>query len=380
MKPSDVADDRDHGALPERRQADGARPAAADPAQPPWHQDWPASGLESVPACPVCAHTVRHLLHGQLVDRAFQAAPGRWQLWQCARCGSAWLDPRPDRLTIALAYRQYYTHQAPVPAPAPGLAGRLRQALAQGYLCQRFGLLDQPAWTVGAWLARCLLPVRLSLDHQFRHLPSPTGPRPRVLDVGCGAGEFLARARRCGWQAQGVEPDPQAVARCRSQGLDVIQGDIAALGDTASRFDLITLSHVIEHVHDPRWVLQQCHRLLRPGGTLWLETPNLLARGHALFGPHWRGLETPRHLVLFNPASLQQALASTGFGEVTWLATPDSLAWTYEQSLRMAQGRPPGDGPAWSWRLRLHRASQPWRGIVSGRQPEFLTLQARKPG
>lgn len=352
---------------------------APDTAPPPWHQEWPSSGLEAVPACPVCAHTGRQLLHGDLVDSAFHAAPGRWALWQCARCGSAWLDPRPDVTTIALAYRRYYTHEAPAQPTARGLVSRLRQALAHGYLRQRFGLQAKPAWSIGAGLVRCLPAVRRSLDHQFRHLPAARGPQPCVLDVGCGAGEFLLRARGCGWLVQGVEPDPQAAALCLSRGLDVVQGDITTLGDTAERFDLITLSHVIEHVHHPLAVLQHCLRLLKPGGTLWLETPNLLAWGHGMFGPHWRGLETPRHLVLFNPASLQSALTSTGFCALSWLATPDSLTWIYAQSLRMAQGRAPGDAAVWTWRRRLHLANALWGPWAQRRQPEFLTLQAKKP-
>jgi 2-polyprenyl-3-methyl-5-hydroxy-6-metoxy-1,4-benzoquinol methylase len=102
----------------------------------------------------------------------------------------------------------------------------------------------------------------------------------------------------------------------------VIAGGIDALDGQAAIFDVITLSHVIEHVHDVGGTLRACHRLLKPGGRLWLETPNVAALGHKVFGVNWRGLEAPRHLVLFSAPALKQLLQDAGFVDHKELLSP----------------------------------------------------------
>jgi len=134
-----------------------------------------------------------------------------------------------------------------------------------------------------------------------------------LLDLGCGNGAFLLRARSAGWHVTGVDFDEKAVAAACGLGLDVRLGGIESLDPSVEQFDVITLAHVIEHVHHPVEVLQACYHLLKPGGFLWLETPNITSEGHQLFGTNWRGLEPPRHLVLFTLESMKKTLKKVGF-------------------------------------------------------------------
>src|SRR5262249_59216085 len=103
------------------------------------------------------------------------------------------------------------------------------------------------------------------------------------------------------------------VAIARAAGLDVEEGVIEEAPGVDGRYDAITLSHVIEHVHDPVGTLRACHRALRPGGTVWVLTPNLEAAGRRRFGRDWFPLEPPRHLTIFTAASLGLALERAGF-------------------------------------------------------------------
>ena len=103
----------------------------------------------------------------------------------------------------------------------------------------------------------------------------------------------------------------------------------------------ITLSHVIEHLHDPIAVLRRLHAALRPGGRIWLQTPNIDSRGAERFGVAWRGLEAPRHLVMFNAASLSSALTRAGFAAAQLLPPQLDAAFYIEQSTAMAEGRDP---------------------------------------
>jgi len=288
---------------------------------------------ERVEACPVCGDERRELLHGGLVDRLY-GAPGSWDLQRCAACGAAYLDPWPTRDAIAAAYERYYTHEPASTPPLDTAARRLRQALRNGYLNTRYGYALEPASPLGRFVVPLLPGPRAAADRHVRSLRR-TRERARVLDVGCGDGEFLLEMRAAGWTAQGLETDERAVARAREHGLDVRHGSLEDASDAPGSFDAVTLSHVLEHVHDPVAALRACRELLRPEGSLWLATPNLASRGHARYGRAWRGLEPPRHLVLFTPSALVHALERAGFRLVTF-ARPASSRWVWQASDRLA--------------------------------------------
>ena len=109
--------------------------------------------------------------------------------------------------------------------------------------------------------------------------------------------------------------DKDAVFEARSSGLDVRQGDIHVI-DNEEKFDFISLSHVIEHVYEPTELVRQCFSLLNVDGVLWLETPNVDSFGHTLYKSNWRGLEPPRHIMLFNIATINSMLKEAGFASV----------------------------------------------------------------
>ena len=338
--------------------------------------EWPADALEAVRVCPVCASEDRALWIADLHDDVFRVAPGRWQLYRCGGCASAYLDPRPDRASIGRAYGEYFTHAA---GPARDEAARLgwlrrmRRALANGYTNHRYGTHYLPANPSGALVARALVRMRQPLDVMFRYLPRPL-PGERVLDVGCGNGDFLDAARDAGWTPVGLEPDPAAAALCQTRGLDVRVGSLEALGSEASGFRAVTLNHVIEHLHAPRDALARVYSLLQPGGMLYLDTPNADSRGASRFGRHWRGLEPPRHLVLFTPASLLALLRQLGFVDIRIKRRPAVARSMYASSAAIAAGD--ANRPArLSLAMRLALALRP----TPTRRLEFITLTARKP-
>jgi 2-polyprenyl-3-methyl-5-hydroxy-6-metoxy-1,4-benzoquinol methylase len=277
------------------------------------------------------------------------------------------------------AYENYYTHASP---QSPSNRVDWRARLENGYVNARFGLCRQPASPFGPWVF-AVLPVRRSaIDREHRHLPPP-GPDSRLLDVGCGDGRFLAIARDCGWAVTGLEPDPVAADRARQRDLDVRVGGLEALADESSSFDAITLSHVIEHVHEPLKTLQDCYRLLRPSGRIWIETPNLESLGHLYFGEHWRGLEAPRHLVMFALGTLRFALTQTGFEGLRIESTPSSRESMFSQSesIRRSSRTPLGEATERPLARQVARSAR-WGHLCEqwfGGSREFLTLSARRP-
>jgi 2-polyprenyl-3-methyl-5-hydroxy-6-metoxy-1,4-benzoquinol methylase len=280
---------------------------------------------EQVPSCFICA-VEGTVLHPDLRDWVF-GAPGTWRMKECRRCGVAWLSPRPTRLDIGKAYATYYTHDTPEDAtilrtvvPLATAIGRSRQRVVSWFgqvaehIRARRLSYPPPGSSVGVrLLSRLAERVPVLRDGAILAVATlPPGKGQRLLDVGCGAGEFLQRMRTNGWDAVGVEPDPVAAARARSKDLDVRDGLLEDAAFEANTFDAIVLSHVIEHVHDPMALLHECNRVLRPGGILVVMTPNLESVGHRRFGADWRGLEPPRHLHLFSSRALSTCIRKVG--------------------------------------------------------------------
>ena len=136
----------------------------------------------------------------------------------------------------------------------------------------------------------------------------------KLLDVGCGMGEFAAGMAQLGWESHAIDFDAAAVAVAgRQPDLTVGTGSLFDQRYPAESFDAITMSNVIEHIPDPIETFAECFRILRKNGRLIMITPNINSTGHKLFGEDWRGLEIPRHLYLFTTGSLKRLARRAGF-------------------------------------------------------------------
>lgn len=292
---------------------------------------------------------------------------------RCAGCGCAYLDPRPTPETVGRAYDQYFTHATEERGITDGRIERAKRNVLNGYLNREWGASLSPASRVfGRHLPKS---VKALIDEGvMRNLPRPAGGR-RLLDVGCGDGQFLSFARSAGWRIAGFDFDPKAIRIARSSGLEVRLGGFETVEQESEGFDAITVSHVIEHVHDPKGLLAHCYRLLKPGGYFWIETPNVDSYGHSEFQSNWRGLEPPRHLQLLSWALLQHMLEETGFSHVTsasWrpeYLTVRCASKAIRRNVEPDRMRPSLSDRVWSWFVesgnRIDHATR-----------EFITFQA----
>ncbi|MBI4589249.1 MAG: class I SAM-dependent methyltransferase [Candidatus Rokubacteria bacterium] len=205
---------------------------------------------------------------------------GTTRVVRCA-CGLVFVTPQPERPSIEQAYDAGYYR--------PWEEQARRRALIWGRRIER-----------------------------VEALRSPPG---RLLDIGCGRGAFLHVARERGWEVSGTEISPYAAKAAGAARFPVVEGEVWEAGFPAGAFDVVTCWHVIEHAADPRRILQEIHRVLKPGGWLVLATPNLedhifraayvLARRHAppLYEPDEREL----HLFHFSGRTLRALVASARF-------------------------------------------------------------------
>lgn len=335
---------------------------------------WPPDELEEVPECPVCGSRDRSVLHGELRDLLFRCAPGLWTFHRCLHCSSPYLDPRPTRSSIGRAYSSYYTHE--LGSDRGGPLAKVQLRLRYGFLNQTRGYRLSPAGRAGAWVVRMLPQERGRALKEVRHLPGRGGGM-RVLDVGCGSGGFLDLMRWPGWIVQGLEPDQEAVDLARRRGLDVMHGTVDRLADyPASSFDAVTMSHVIKHLHDPVASLRACARLLARDGLMYIATPNLDARGHAIFGPHWIGIDAPRHLVLFTWDSLEDAARAAGLTVIGAARGSWDERWIDVNS-RVVRDRSSGGTGDVRAGLQLRARATNWRGWLRPRQASEIAIICR---
>lgn len=342
--------------------------------------DWPAADLEYLGRCPACGAEGGSVRFARLEDKAFRVAPGRWTLLDCGTCGAAYLDPRPTRASIGRAYAQYYTHGAFVVDESHFFWRRrdLRSRLMIAYLNSSFGYRFPNALPFGAAVVRRRPQLRRSIDYSIRHLPAPTGPGAALLDVGCGNGHFVALARSLGFRAIGIEPDPKAVEAGLRNGLDIREGLLPDESLKERGVEHITMSHVLEHLHSPREAIAQCHEMLKPGGRIWISQPNLAAIGLQTFGENWRGLETPRHLSLYDFKSLSRLLAGAGFEDIRLLPAEEAALFYFRQSDAMRRGLDPYTAGEPDPKVDAAAAAANARARLDPGLSESLTMTARR--
>lgn len=204
------------------------------------------------------------------------------RLVRCRRCGLVYQNPRPTPAEIG-------EHYPPEYEPYTDYRAKSRRNL----------LLDRAvAYGIG----------------KRRRFVTKYKSGGRLLDVGCAAGTFLVGMQDLGnWEVQGVELTPTVAELARQRyGLDVRTGTLEEAAFADGAFDAVTLWDVLEHVHDPAGTLREIRRILKPGGVLVARVPNLASWDAALFGNSWAGLDAPRHLYVFAPATLSRLLRENG--------------------------------------------------------------------
>jgi SAM-dependent methyltransferase len=254
-----------------------------------------------------------------------RAKPEPWTFLECGSCGVFWAEPMPDGAAITDA-SSHYTEVY--------YAGEPRA--------------DEPRF---AAIANSVSRRRM------QRIQQAVGHSGTVLDIGCGTGFLLAAASSMGWTAVGVEVSERAAAAARSHpGVTVHTGTLEQAPLDPSSFDAIVMSHVLEHVPDPKQTLREVARLLKPSGVLVLALPNANGLIHLVanlvHGARGRlgrdkfscSLYPPSHLYAFNPRSLRTTLRRCGFTVDSMIVTgkgdPDTYPMvTWSGAGKAAQGQ-----------------------------------------
>jgi SAM-dependent methyltransferase len=247
--------------------------------------------------CPVCQVRVDHTAFWA-VDR-LHGLGDRFRYVRCPGCGLLFMNPQVAPESLAAFYPADYAAYGPIDDGSPGA-------------------------TSFAALRRWIENARLD-----RHVESRLTRASRVLDLGCGSGDFLAKVRqRTGADVVGLDLSPRAVEATRVRhGIEVECSVVESARFEPASFDLITAWYYFEHVSDPTTTLQSVHRLLKSGGRFVLGIPNARSLNAMLFRARWYHLDCPRHLFLWTPASVRRILEREGFAveDIRYDKTPWGL-------------------------------------------------------
>jgi len=145
---------------------------------------------------------------------------------------------------------------------------------------------------------------RYTLQNKIRSITSRYPKKGTLLDFGCGVGHFVKTCQANGWNAYGLEPNPNAAALAENTlGIPLIT-DLTALAQQ-KKFDVITLFHVLEHVHLLNKTLKLLLDRLKKRGLLFIAVPNRDSADATTFKEFWAAWDVPRHLYHFNTGSMQ---------------------------------------------------------------------------
>lgn len=242
--------------------------------------------------CNLCAKDTPHTIILAHWDNAYYVDRKIYDLIQCQHCALAEVQNKPSSTELVRYYpKHYYSYDT-----SRQLFFRIKRAVAR----------------IATSLPRPLA-TRLLLNDLYTFPAS--GPNPSVLDVGCGDGSALRVLRDLGFtRLYGTEIDADRCAELQGHGIEVtVTADVATAPLPNGAFDVVRLSHVLEHVFDPSATIYRCRQLLKPHGTLLVAVPNFDSPARRLFRRYFCGLQLPTHLYHFNKRNLSQLLIQYGF-------------------------------------------------------------------
>lgn len=221
--------------------------------------------------CPVC---------DSLSNSSFWAMGG-YALQRCSVCDMVW-DPYPiDNLEVQ--YEQNYFRNE---NPKGGYANYF-----EGMAINRRTFIDR-----------------------LKKIFAETGRKGKLLDVGCAFGDCLVEAKRLGWRdVEGLEISSYAYRLAKKRGLKVKNGSLTTVAYLPNSFGVITYQDVIEHIVFPMTELKRVYKILKPGGWLFIVTPDVGGFWSKFLGPLWYHFKPGEHVVYFSQKTIQDALERTGF-------------------------------------------------------------------
>lgn len=227
--------------------------------------------IERLTKCPLCKSGL-FLNSTEVIDHAVSKEP--FIVCKCTSCDVLFTNPRPAAEQISKYYDfpEYYSHTDSTKSLTQFIYNKVRSIAIK----RKIFLLTE------------LKPKKGSL-----------------LDFGCGTAELIYQAKQNGWKVTGIEPNPKAKDQASIKLKDQIHPDLDSL-EKNDRFDLITMFHVLEHIHELRKTVKKILKHLKSNGYIIIAVPNPVSFDAEIYGKNWAGWDVPRHLYHFTPRSIEK--------------------------------------------------------------------------
>ena len=225
--------------------------------------------------CPVCGS---NNISKVLSAKDYTVSNETFQIWECTGCTLRFTQNIPDEAEIIRYYQSenYISHSD----TTKGLINNLYHKVRAKTLKNKRDLIK-------------------------KYTGKDIG---NILDIGSGTGAFIHTMRQAGWNVTGLEPDE--TARRNSENLyGILPQKTEELFTINTRFDAITLWHVLEHVHSLHEYMEQFKKLLNPGGKIFIAVPNYTSYDADHYMEYWAAYDVPRHLYHFSPRSIEKLFA-----------------------------------------------------------------------
>lgn len=240
--------------------------------------------------CPVCKGTNTHTVFPSVID--YTVSKESFEILHCDTCSHRFTANPPAENVIGKYYQSedYISHSN----TQKGLVNRLYH-LVRNYM----------------------------LGNKRAMIQRVTGKKAgKLLDIGCGTGSFLATMKGADWEVTGLEPDSDARKQVADlHGIKALPSEeLFTLGQ--KQFDVISMWHVMEHVHHLDEYAKRIHEVLKNDGYFVIAVPNYTSLDASIYQAKWGGYDVPRHLHHFSPASMQYFMENNGFKVLAYNRLP----------------------------------------------------------
>ena len=235
-------------------------------------------GWQKLDKCPLCESSNYGILYPEIIDRHYGIS-GEFIIAKCNNCSLVFLNPLPDDSILVNLYPEdFYAYQDLMPKKSL-LKKVLRNVLLVG------------------------------MDTKDPKFDNPG----KILDIGCGSGQFLSKMKDKGWDCYGVEvsSDASEIGN-KSADLNIFTGSLVDASFPSNHFEYIRSNHSFEHVYNPNETMSEIYRILKPGGKLFIGVPNIESLNAQIFGEYWWYLGAPVHTFNYSARTLTKMIEKHG--------------------------------------------------------------------